>query len=275
MTTTLDDFVQRRQQAAKLLEQLADVVDGLELPESSLSQPRYLRLTAERAREGRFVVLLLGCFSSGKSTLLNALLGRPVLPVKVNPCTAILTEVVYGAKPAVEIRNTDGGSEKLELDEFVSTFQLHTNSTAEAGAEASDRFGHAVALDGTWALVGALLSDDNGPSSGSAYVFDLSTLAAPAENAKLTASDGAGGDYLGNSLGISGTNALVGAPNDDDKGSNAGAAYLFDADPPCARSYCTTITGSPSNKATLTASGCALTGDISLSLAGAEQKHSS
>ena len=136
---------------------------------------------------------------------------------------------------------------------------------------ASDRFGHVVAINGTWGLVGALLSDDHGPSSGSAYVFDLSSPHAPAENAKLMASDGAGGDYLGNSLGISGTTALVGAPNDDDLGSSSGSAYLFDANPPCAKSYCTTRTGSPKNKATVSASSCDLLGDITLTMAGAIQ----
>ncbi len=145
MTThALDDFVQRRQRGAELLDGLAEVVEGLGLPDAphdNQGAPGYLRNTAARVREGRFVVLLLGCFSSGKSTLLNALLGQPVLPVKVNPCTAILTEVVYGEAPEVEVRYSDGRSESLGIQEFIDAFQLRTPSEDEAGAEASDRFG--------------------------------------------------------------------------------------------------------------------------------------
>ncbi len=101
-----------------------------------------LRAGAERAREGHFHVLLLGCFSSGKSTLLNALMGQPVLPVKVNPCTAILTELVHGEQPSVEVEYTDGRPPRaMDIDAFLTEFQLRTAEMAEAGAEASDRFG--------------------------------------------------------------------------------------------------------------------------------------
>jgi hypothetical protein len=49
------------------------------------------------------------------------------------------------------------------------------------------------------------------------------------ELAKLVASDGALGDRFGNSVSISadGTTALIGAYDDDDKGSNSGSAYIF------------------------------------------------
>lgn len=37
----------------------------------------------ERLREGRFHLAVLGQFKRGKSTLLNALVGEPILPVSV------------------------------------------------------------------------------------------------------------------------------------------------------------------------------------------------
>ena len=48
------------------------------------------------------------------------------------------------------------------------------------------------------------------------------------ESMKLTASDGAAGDYFGRSVALDGTTALIGAYGDDDKGSNSGSAYLVD-----------------------------------------------
>ena len=147
LTQALDEFARRRTRGAELLEGLADTVDGTGIVGVGPAAPAaYLRSTAERVREGRFVVLLLGCFSSGKSTLLNALLGQPVLPVKVNPCTAILTEVVYAESPSVEsVRPVAPGEpgrvEPMTPSAFVDLFQLRTSSETEAGAEATDRFG--------------------------------------------------------------------------------------------------------------------------------------
>ena len=140
-THVLDDFVRRRQRGADLLDALADALDTLGLSSEFESQSSYLRSTADRVRQGRFVVLLLGCFSSGKSTLLNALLGQPVLPVKVNPCTAILTEVEFAEAPSVRLQHLDGQVETLSMEAFIDRFQLRTASEDEAGAEATDRFG--------------------------------------------------------------------------------------------------------------------------------------
>ncbi len=138
MTHALDDFVRRREQSAERLEALAEALAPLEI---ARGPAEFLATTARRAREGRFVVLLLGCFSSGKSTLLNALLGQPVLPVKVNPCTAILTEVIYGDEPSVTVHYADGRADELTIDAFIEAFQLRTASEEAAGAEAADRFG--------------------------------------------------------------------------------------------------------------------------------------
>lgn len=138
MTQVLDDFVRRREAAAGILETLATAIEPVAPDSAHAAQ---LTRAADRARTGRFVVLLLGCFSSGKSTLLNALLGRPVLPVKVNPCTAILTEVVHGEQAGVEVRHKDGRSEPHTVEDFIAAYQLQTASEDTAGEEVSDRFG--------------------------------------------------------------------------------------------------------------------------------------
>jgi hypothetical protein len=44
---------------------------------------------------------------------------------------------------------------------------------------------------------------------------------------KIVASDGAADDYFGYSVAISGNYAIVGAYQDDDKGTNSGSAYIF------------------------------------------------
>jgi hypothetical protein len=133
----IHDFARRRTRGADILGGLADAIEAAGVEAGGTIGE--LRAVADRTRRGRFHVLLIGCFSSGKSTLLNALLGEPVLPVKVNPCTAILTEIVHGPSPEVEVRGRDGSSRTLGVPAFLAEFQLQTPEPSEAGHEI-DRF---------------------------------------------------------------------------------------------------------------------------------------
>jgi len=88
-----------------------------------------------------------------------------------------------------------------------------------------DLLGWSVAISGDIAVVGALNDNDNGSNSGSAYVFDMTT---GNQLFKLLADDGAAGDYFGESVGISGTTAIIGAQEDGDNGYLSGSVYVFD-----------------------------------------------
>ena len=91
---------------------------------------------------------------------------------------------------------------------------------------AEDIFGESVAISGSNAIVGAPRDDDNGDSSGSAYIFTNSGTTWN-QQAKLTANDGEAGDFFGPSVAISGNTAVIGNPRDDDNGINSGAVYIF------------------------------------------------
>jgi hypothetical protein len=100
---------------------------------------------------------------------------------------------------------------------------------ASDGAE-SDGFGNAVAMSGTGHLVvGAYGDDDKGSNAGAVYLYTLNSSSNTwGDQKKIVASDGDAHDYFGWSVAISGTGHLVvGAYGDDDKGSNAGAVYLY------------------------------------------------
>ncbi len=86
---------------------------------------------------------------------------------------------------------------------------------------AYDNFGGSVAISGSTVVVGAYYKTSN---AGSAYVFARSRTAWSPE-AKLTASDGGTVlDFFGNSVALSGSTAVIGAPGKD---SSTGAAYVF------------------------------------------------
>ncbi|NWH04496.1 CARDB domain-containing protein [Desulfobacter latus] len=100
--------------------------------------------------------------------------------------------------------------------------------TASDGAE-DDSFGDSVSIDGDTVVVGAPWDDDNDSNSGSTYIFcrDQSGTDAWEQAAKITASDGLAGDNFGRSVSIDGDTVVVGAPRDDDNGSNSGSTYIF------------------------------------------------
>ena len=95
-----------------------------------------------------------------------------------------------------------------------------------ADATLQDRFGYSVSINGELTIVGAIGDDPNGDYSGSAYIFrhNGSTWA---QQAKLTAADGAQSDKFGRSVSIDGYYAIVGAYWNDDNGTDSGSAYIF------------------------------------------------
>jgi len=89
-----------------------------------------------------------------------------------------------------------------------------------------DSFGWSVSLSGDTALIGTPFDDDNGNSSGSAYVFTRIGTSW-IQSAKLLAADGAAADRFGWRVSLSGNTALFGVRWDEDNGVNSGSAYMF------------------------------------------------
>jgi len=95
--------------------------------------------------------------------------------------------------------------------------------------QTGDVFGEAVAIDGNYAIVSAIVEDDaGGVSSGKAYIFNVTTgslvhtLDNP--NAYGTSAD----DRFGKAVGISGNYAIVSTRDEDDAGgTRSGKAYIF------------------------------------------------
>jgi len=110
-----------------------------------------------------------------------------------------------------------------------------------------------VAIEGETVLVGT----DRFFSPQTTYRFDLST---GQEVERFVASDSDSGDAFGNYVALSGSRALVSAYRDDDNGTEAGAAYLFELDSDSGgvgTSYCTSTMNSTGGEATIAGSGSA------------------
>jgi GTP-binding protein EngB required for normal cell division len=119
----------------------------------------------DRLDAARLRVLVAGEAKRGKSTLINALLGRAVLPAGVTPLTAVATTVRYGDDPHAEARFADGHEEKQPLTALPDL-------VTERGNPGNMRHVAAVTvyLDAPVLAGGAELVDT--PGTGSVFAWD-------------------------------------------------------------------------------------------------------
>ncbi|WP_427159731.1 dynamin family protein [Aliinostoc sp. HNIBRCY26] len=133
----LERISQVRSEMAMCLQNLSQTIHQAELDgeysSGKLSLERDLEdidIASKNLKKGVFRLLVLGDMKRGKSTFLNALIGENLLPSDVNPCTAVLTILRYGAEKKVTIHFNDGKSPQ-ELD-FQSFKYKYTIDPAEA-----------------------------------------------------------------------------------------------------------------------------------------------
>lgn len=107
-------------QIANLFDTLKNAVDRFRLTNL---EPMVRACEALECDQAPLDVAVLGQFKSGKSSLLNALIGSDLLPVGVTPVTAVVTRLVAGPSVSVRITNLDGRMESVpaeRISEFVT-----------------------------------------------------------------------------------------------------------------------------------------------------------
>lgn len=77
-------------------------------------------LTLKRSLNAPLKIAVIGQFSSGKSSFLNALLGQNILPSGIIPVTAKVCEICYGESAFLQINYKDGTQELTNVD-FLAT----------------------------------------------------------------------------------------------------------------------------------------------------------
>ena len=71
-----------------------------------------------RVETNSFEIAVVGEFKRGKSTLINALLGKEILPADIVPTTATLNRITYGLKDQVKICFKDGQEDIIAIDQL-------------------------------------------------------------------------------------------------------------------------------------------------------------
>ncbi|MDT4966221.1 MAG: hypothetical protein QOJ64_958 [Acidobacteriota bacterium] len=107
------------------------------------------------------------------------------------------------------------------------TVSFERNTISDNVTGANSQLGAAVAIDGLNIILGA-----PGSGAGQAQIWTLNQVNRFLDTrTRIQASDGEAGDQFGNSVAIDGNTAVIGAYGDDDRGTDAGAAYVFVSNP--------------------------------------------
>lgn len=111
---------------ASSLEDTAEVMTLLELN----NQAQKARDTSKRMKAHVFSVGIMGEFKRGKSTVINALLGKKIAPADVVPASATLNRITYGPVPRATILYKDGHCEEVPVDKIADYVTKITESAA-------------------------------------------------------------------------------------------------------------------------------------------------
>ena len=133
---SLDEFYQEKQRILDLCREVSTFIQGV-----ANYLPSYKNLENDinkvnvSVSEQRFRIAVVGEFSRGKSTLLNALVGEEIQPVKSLPCSGSISIIRYGDVKRVTCCYKDGSSKEIPLDLYKKLVSL---SQAASEGDISD-----------------------------------------------------------------------------------------------------------------------------------------
>ena len=143
---------------------------------------------------------------------------------------AILEDTIVVGADQDDDQGSDSGAAYIftRFGEFGQLWGLVRKITASDGTN-GDRFGGSVSISNSTIIVGASKDNDNGVSSGSAYIYEKNTggFNTWIEVNKLNSADSSADDSFGASIVIHGNTIIAGAPGGDVVESNQGVAYIF------------------------------------------------
>ncbi len=180
MRDPLERYRAARDDVAAALDELRALVAEAARWHDAQDDDASLARTIVRLRDGRFVLAVVGEFSSGKSFLLNALLGKVafeeraggkrivgLLATDINPSTATITELSYAPEESATAIYANGREERIPLGRlarFVAVGEegkLHDATGDDTGAPVLVR----VAVDSAFLRGGFVVADTPGLAS--------------------------------------------------------------------------------------------------------------
>lgn len=137
-----------KETVARLDEQLDKLLSIAEMTGTQRDVVEQVMALKEKNQSKDFKVLVMGEFSTGKSTMINALIGEPILPEKAVTATAIITEIKYGEEKKAVIYpiagKWKGGDEPFEVPVTDLKKYLLINHNIKGTEETQEEINHLI-----------------------------------------------------------------------------------------------------------------------------------
>lgn len=137
-TGLLSSYAKKRDQLLAICHQVLEIsqqTGAFEQDRSSTAFDRneLLQGRLDRLQEGKLRLGIVGEFSAGKSTFLNALLGDLILPSSIRPTTATIIRLQWGQEPRVDLLFLDGTSQTIAFDDLATYVTERRNPQNKLG----------------------------------------------------------------------------------------------------------------------------------------------
>ena len=142
---------------------------------------------------------------------------------------SIMDDVIVVGQPYDDVQGNSSGSVLVyELDNMG--FWQETQKLLKPGGTTGDRFGKSVDICDDVIAIGVPGDADQGPDSGSAFVFERDYAGIWQPTPLPLPSGGAPVDHFGSAVSISANTIVIGSQWDDDQGPNSGSAFVYQRD---------------------------------------------
>lgn len=149
-----------------MVNQTSVALNSLEEICTSLKMENYageLHDLKDRIKNREFTVGILGEFKRGKSTVINALLGKEIVPADVLPATATLNRIRWDSEPHACINFKNGSSRQAEIGElanYITKITAESEATAESVEDAEVYYPCSFCKNGVQIIDTPGLNDD-------------------------------------------------------------------------------------------------------------------
>lgn len=129
---SFDSFNQRKIELINATDELIRLSENLQTADVQNG----LQQCKEHMLNDAFSVVVVGQFSRGKSTFVNALLGQRILPTSKKPTTAVISKIAYSPEPQFTVHFKDGHVMTIDEQNF---FGIKAPSTYSSDTPQDER----------------------------------------------------------------------------------------------------------------------------------------